>query len=168
MKVSTGFPELDRVLDGGLEGGKLYFIAGGPGVGKTILATRIASNVASVIGSNHVDYVSSTEDQVQHDERFNALGLTVKMEHHYGGLMNIVHELDEKRRGLVVLDDFHEDRRLAAEAQSLAERDNAVIIVGQPEISRMKGDYLLMFSKHPRPEDRTIEVTRRLTIKPPQ
>jgi circadian clock protein KaiC len=39
---ATGIPELDLVLGGGLPGGSLVVVAGGPGTGKTILAQQIS------------------------------------------------------------------------------------------------------------------------------
>lgn len=41
----TGFPQLDRMLDG-LKGGKLYILAARPSVGKTALALNILINIA--------------------------------------------------------------------------------------------------------------------------
>jgi circadian clock protein KaiC len=38
---TTGIAELDLVLDGGLPGGSLVVVAGGPGTGKTILAQQV-------------------------------------------------------------------------------------------------------------------------------
>lgn len=40
-RLPTGIRELDLVLDGGLPGGSLVVLAGGPGTGKTILAQQI-------------------------------------------------------------------------------------------------------------------------------
>jgi replicative DNA helicase len=44
--LSTGFPILDGVLNGGLHAGELLMLGGAPGVGKTILALQMARNVA--------------------------------------------------------------------------------------------------------------------------
>ena len=41
QRWTTGIPELDLVLDGGLPAGSLVVFAGGPGTGKTILAQQI-------------------------------------------------------------------------------------------------------------------------------
>lgn len=46
-RVSTGLPELDRILAGGLPTGAMIVLAGPPGTGKTILAQQIAFSVAS-------------------------------------------------------------------------------------------------------------------------
>ena len=43
--ISTGFPNLDSYLDGGLHGKELYIFAGIPGSGKTMLMGNIAINV---------------------------------------------------------------------------------------------------------------------------
>lgn len=44
--VSTGFPDLDRILGGGLERGTLITVAGRPAMGKTAFGLQIARNVA--------------------------------------------------------------------------------------------------------------------------
>ena len=45
--VSTGIPELDRLL-GGLQNGRLYVFAARPAMGKSLLALQLARHVASV------------------------------------------------------------------------------------------------------------------------
>ena len=44
--ISTGFPDLDRRLGGGLAEGSLVILAGRPSMGKTTLALQVAYNVA--------------------------------------------------------------------------------------------------------------------------
>ena len=44
--ISTGFPDLDRRLGGGLAEGSLVILAGRPSMGKTALALQVAYNVA--------------------------------------------------------------------------------------------------------------------------
>ena len=44
--ISTGFPDLDRRLGGGLAEGALVILAGRPSMGKTALALQVAYNVA--------------------------------------------------------------------------------------------------------------------------
>lgn len=44
--ISTGFPDLDKRLGGGLAEGSLIIIAGRPSMGKTALALQVAYNVA--------------------------------------------------------------------------------------------------------------------------
>lgn len=45
--IKTGIAELDRLFGGGLGLGDLVIIAGRPGMGKTSLATNVASNIAA-------------------------------------------------------------------------------------------------------------------------
>lgn len=54
--ISTGFPDLDNILNGGLRGGDLGLIAGRPKMGKTALALNIAKNVAQ--GDDSVAFLS--------------------------------------------------------------------------------------------------------------
>lgn len=44
--ISTGFPDLDRQLGGGLYPGNLYLLAGRPSMGKSALGLAMAENVA--------------------------------------------------------------------------------------------------------------------------
>ncbi len=46
-RVSSGMPELDRVLGGGLVRGSLVLLAGDPGVGKSTLVLRMAAELAA-------------------------------------------------------------------------------------------------------------------------
>lgn len=52
--ISTGFRAIDDIT-GGLEGGKLYIVAGRPGMGKTVFAMNIANHIAM---KNHVQVFS--------------------------------------------------------------------------------------------------------------
>lgn len=47
VRVPTGVPNLDRVIDGGLTRGGFLLIVGGPGTGKTVLAEQMAFHWAS-------------------------------------------------------------------------------------------------------------------------
>jgi len=60
---STGVPEFDRVLGGGVVPGALVLIAGDPGTGKSTLLTRVAGNVAETGGV--ILYVSGEESVEQ-------------------------------------------------------------------------------------------------------
>ncbi len=62
-RVGTGSEELDLVLGGGLVAGSLVLIGGSPGIGKSTLLLKIASNLAST-GQN-VLYVSGEESESQ-------------------------------------------------------------------------------------------------------
>lgn len=58
--ISTGFPDLDRRLGGGLAEGSLVILAGRPAMGKTALALQVAYNVAD---HGHPALVCSQEMQ---------------------------------------------------------------------------------------------------------
>ena len=59
--IPTGLANMDRMLDGGFDYGKLYVLASAPGMGKTTLALQMAANI-SANGSN-VIYISLVEDE---------------------------------------------------------------------------------------------------------
>ena len=52
--LSTGFIDLDHLMDGGMRPGELIVIAGRPGQGKTTLGINIATNVATSSPDNGV------------------------------------------------------------------------------------------------------------------
>lgn len=58
--ISTGFPDIDKRLGGGLTEGSLVILAGRPAMGKTALALQIADNVAA---QGHPSLVCSQEMQ---------------------------------------------------------------------------------------------------------
>lgn len=45
VQVPTGVPGLDRLLNGGMRAGALHVLLGGPGMGKSVLAHQIGSNL---------------------------------------------------------------------------------------------------------------------------
>lgn len=70
--ISTGFPDLDGKLSGGLRGGDLIVLAGRPKMGKTALALNIGCNVAE----SHPVLVKSMEmpKSQLHDRNLANLG----------------------------------------------------------------------------------------------
>jgi replicative DNA helicase len=70
--LSTGYPDLDKKLSGGLRGGDLIVLAGRPKMGKTALAVNIACNVAA----DHPVLIQSMEmPKAQlHDRNLASLG----------------------------------------------------------------------------------------------
>jgi replicative DNA helicase len=70
--ISTGFADLDRRLDGGLERGTLTVVAGRPSMGKTAFGLGIARN-ASEWGSSLILSMEMSRDQVN-DRLIAALG----------------------------------------------------------------------------------------------
>jgi replicative DNA helicase len=70
--LSTGYPELDDLLDG-LQAGNLYVLAARPSLGKTALALNICEFLASEVGGGRPSLVISLEmDRVQVGERILA------------------------------------------------------------------------------------------------
>lgn len=73
-RESTGVPEFDRVLGGGIVPGSLTLIGGDPGIGKSTLLGSVAGNLAKNAGI--VLYVSGEESVEQIKLRSTRLGAT--------------------------------------------------------------------------------------------
>ena len=72
QRVSSGIPELDTVLGGGIVRGSLVLLGGDPGIGKSTLLTQ----AAAYLSKNHrVLYVSAEESCSQVKMRCERLGL---------------------------------------------------------------------------------------------
>lgn len=61
IKVSSGIPSLDKIIEGGFNQGDVVLIAGQPGAGKTTLATQFLFNGAIVCDEKGV-YVTFVEN----------------------------------------------------------------------------------------------------------
>ncbi|MCG7979362.1 MAG: DNA repair protein RadA [Candidatus Thiodiazotropha endolucinida] len=72
VRSSTGSPELDRVLGGGLVEGSVVLIGGDPGIGKS---TLLIQTLARLSDSQHTLYVSGEESPRQLSLRARRLGL---------------------------------------------------------------------------------------------
>ena len=73
-RLSSGIPEFDRVLGGGIVAGSLVLLAGEPGVGKSTLALETAAALASRTERPAL-YVSGEESAGQLQLRAGRLGL---------------------------------------------------------------------------------------------
>ncbi len=71
-RLSTGMPELDRVLGGGLVRGSLTLVGGDPGIGKSTLLLQVCRNLA--LNEKEVLYVSGEESLKQIKIRANRIG----------------------------------------------------------------------------------------------
>ncbi|MBT0831150.1 DNA repair protein RadA [Campylobacter lari] len=103
-RISTDDNELDLVLGGGLVVGSLVLIGGSPGVGKSTLLLKIASNLAK--GGKKVLYVSGEESKSQiklRADRLNAncenLFLLTEL-----CLEDILSELSKKDYEILIID----------------------------------------------------------------
>jgi len=73
-RISVGYPEMDRVLGGGLVAGSLTLIGGEPGIGKSTLLLQVSGMIAKNIGP--VLYVSGEESIEQVKMRAERLDIT--------------------------------------------------------------------------------------------
>ncbi|HET7845496.1 MAG TPA: ATPase domain-containing protein [Xanthomonadales bacterium] len=88
--VSTGIPELDKLLAGGLETGSSTLIAGGAGSGKSTLAAQIA--VAAVDRGERSSMFLFDESRNTLFARARALG--IPLQEHYGGGKLEIEQID--------------------------------------------------------------------------
>lgn len=72
-RIQVGYPEMDRVLGGGLVAGSLILVGGEPGIGKSTLLLQVAGNIARDAGP--VLYVSGEESVQQVKMRAERLGI---------------------------------------------------------------------------------------------
>lgn len=73
VALSTGLPDLDKKLNGGLRPGQLIIIAGRPKMGKTALAANIANNIALAGGVSMVDSMEMTKSDL-HNRNLASIG----------------------------------------------------------------------------------------------
>lgn len=72
-RMATGYPELDRVLGGGLVPGALVLVGGDPGIGKSTLLLAALSRIAEPGGD--VIYVTGEESAAQVKLRADRMGV---------------------------------------------------------------------------------------------
>jgi DNA repair protein RadA/Sms len=72
-RTTSGIPEFDRVLGGGIVPGSLVLIGGEPGIGKSTLLAQVADKLS--YGENPTLYVSGEESERQIKMRGERLGL---------------------------------------------------------------------------------------------
>ena len=74
-RLSTGMPEVDEVLGGGIVAGSVNLLAGQPGIGKSTLLLQVADNLST---KHKVLYVSGEESARQVALRAERLGANAK------------------------------------------------------------------------------------------
>ena len=75
-RLSTGIPEFDRVLGGGIVPGSVVLVGGDPGIGKSTLMLQMAS----LVQGGEILYVSGEESASQIKLRASRLGSTLRPE----------------------------------------------------------------------------------------
>jgi len=167
-RVSTGIPDLDLILGGGLEPGSLVILAGAPGAGKTILGQQIC--FANATPEHKALYYTTLSEPhsklVRHLEPFDffkpmALGTSVDFIH-LGELVQeagkeglepivsqVVLKCFETRPAVVVIDsakalrDFVSEQELRTALYGLASRvahtDAVVLLLGEYTPSEIEG-----------------------------
>jgi DNA repair protein RadA/Sms len=73
QRLSTGWPEVDRVLGGGLVDGSVVLLGGDPGIGKSTLLLQMCQRLSS--GGARTVYLSGEESPHQLKIRADRLGL---------------------------------------------------------------------------------------------
>ena len=103
-RLSTGMPELDRVLGGGVVPGSLVLIGGDPGIGKSTLLIEAAVRLASTYGSGL--YASGEESAAQIGARAARLHLAGEelLLANETDLMLIENHIREAKPAVVVVD----------------------------------------------------------------
>jgi DNA repair protein RadA/Sms len=76
IRWTSGFPEFDRVLGGGIVPGSVVLVGGDPGIGKSTLLLQVAAQLACRYGA--VLYVSGEESERQIKLRGERLGLDAR------------------------------------------------------------------------------------------
>lgn len=71
-RITTGYPELDRVLGSGIVAGSLVLVGGDPGIGKSTLLLQMCRNLAAQ--GQKVLYISGEESLKQIKLRANRIG----------------------------------------------------------------------------------------------
>jgi len=84
-RVKSGFPELDRVLGGGVVKGSMVLVGGDPGIGKSTLLLQLCRNLS--LSGHEILYVSGEESLKQIKMRAARLG-------EFGGSLKILSETD--------------------------------------------------------------------------
>ena len=111
-RISSGLPEMDRVLGGGFVRDEVILLSGEPGVGKSTLLTTVLSS-QSVDSKHKVVYVSSEEAGSQIQARCERLGIQTtniffSSQKNIEIVLKYLEELVEKEKiGLLVFDLLH-------------------------------------------------------------
>jgi replicative DNA helicase len=177
--IATGFPLLDRVLDGGLRHHDLMLLGGAPGVGKTVAALQTARHVAA--SGRTVVYVCYEHDEATMLGRLLALELGSKATPENAPEMDRLRQVVvDATAGFRSLEDAVRTEPLVAQAAAALEpyADQLLLVRASgsttdlAEIEALVAlrdtvgggllivDYLQKVAVHPEPADEAEKVTR--------
>jgi len=103
-RITVGYPEMDRVLGGGLVAGSLILIGGEPGIGKSTLLLQVSGAIAKNVGP--VLYVSGEESIEQVKMRAERLNISGERLYLLAAIeMDVITEaINQLKPALVVID----------------------------------------------------------------
>jgi DNA repair protein RadA/Sms len=103
-RITSGVPEFDRVLGGGIVPGSLILIGGDPGIGKSTLLLQVADKLSGT--GEAVLYISGEESERQIKLRGERLGVEAKNLYLLPetNLENIFHEIEKLGPGAIIVD----------------------------------------------------------------
>jgi len=103
-RATVGYPEMDRVLGGGLVAGSLILIGGEPGIGKSTLLLQVSGAIAKNVGP--VLYVSGEESIKQVKMRAERLNISGERLYLLAAIeMDVITEaINQLKPALVVID----------------------------------------------------------------
>ena len=103
LRVSTGIPELDRVLGGGMVVGSLLLLSGEPGIGKSTLLLQASESLCRQMP---VLYITGEESLPQIKLRADRLGISAENVYIYSEtqLDTILRAADSLEPGVLVVD----------------------------------------------------------------
>jgi len=103
-RVSSGIPEFDRVLGGGVVPGSFVLVGGAPGIGKSTLLLQVAGRLAHQLAP--LLYVSGEESEVQVKLRAERLGLAEAPLHVVGETLTerVLEAAEELKARAIVVD----------------------------------------------------------------
>lgn len=136
-RITTGIPEFDKVLGGGIVPGAPVLVTGDPGNGKSTLLLQVANHVAR--GKRTVLWASgeqSRTDVGMYAKRLNALNENIDVMGNEGDVYKIVAAAEEKRPAVLVIDSIN-----------TAFMDDIDADVNTPRQIAAAGNYLTSFAK---------------------
>ncbi len=103
IRTTTGFPELDRVLGGGLQSGSFILMGGDPGIGKSTLLLQVVGHLSAlgkkvlyVSGEESLDQVKSRSLRLNVDQNLLFMAET--------DLENVLSEIEKIKPELLIID----------------------------------------------------------------